>query len=96
MRIKLPTIRDLSAVVSAVKRDIEDDYLAFEGDDRPGIQLTIGWSPDDGRWSYQTGDNSYTGAAYGHPLWAVVGVYRDVTVADVVADIREQLSHGFE
>jgi hypothetical protein len=100
-RVKLPTVNDLSRLVSAVKRDIGDDYRAFEGDEDPGIQLTIGWTARDGwaggverragEWSYQTGDNSYTGGAYGHPHWAVVGVYRTANVRDVVADIRRQL-----
>ena len=62
--------------------DIGDDYRASDGPDDgvPGMQVTIGATlADDGTlsWSYQTGDNSFTGGAYGHPHWAVVYLYRD-------------------
>lgn len=92
MRSKLPTIADLARLVRAVKAQIDDDYRAFEDDDEPGIQLTVGWDADTGDWSYQTGDNSFTGGAYGYPRWAVVGVYRDSNVRDVAREIREQLA----
>jgi hypothetical protein len=89
--VRLPTIKDLAELVRAVKADIAPEYLAFEDDDVPGIQLTIGWNPETGEWSYQTGDNSYTGGAYHYPLWGVVGVYRSSNSRDVARDIRDQL-----
>ena len=100
MKAKLPTIKELSALVRAVKKDISDEYRAFEDDDIPGIQLTIGWSPRDedwaeaGSWSFQTGDNSFTGGAYGHSIWAVQGVYRRSNSREVakalIAELKEQ------
>lgn len=89
---KLPTIRDLAALVRAVKADISDEYRASEDDDTPGICLTVGWSADTGEWSYQTGDNSFTGGAYHYPHWAVVSIYRGCNSRDVARDIREQLA----
>jgi hypothetical protein len=89
--VRLPTIKDLAELVRAVKADIAPEYLAFEDDDVPGIQLTIGWNPETGEWSYQTGDNSYTGGAYHYPLGGVVGVYRSSNSRDVARDIRDQL-----
>jgi hypothetical protein len=87
----LPTYEEMFELVSDVQGDICDDFLAFEDDDEPGIQLTVGLSPD-GSWDYQTGDNSYTGGAYGHPVWAVVGVYRESDPSAVAADILDQLA----
>ena len=89
--VKLPTLRALSRLVAAVKRDICPDYRAYGyPDETPGIQLTIGWEPSGG-WSYQTGDNSYTGGAYRFPHWAVIGVYRDTVSVSAARDIRSQL-----
>ena len=78
-------------LVKAVKSDIADDYRAFDDDDLPGIQLTIGWSPDTGEWSFQTGDNSYMGSAYHYPLLAVVGVYRRSNSREVARELRDEL-----
>jgi hypothetical protein len=66
--MKLPLIKDLRPLIKNVKSYIADDI--------PGMQLTIGWDQDSGEWSYQTGDNSFTGGAYHYPTWGVVGVYR--------------------
>ncbi len=54
--------------------------------------LTVGWSPDTGKWSYQTGDNSYTGGAYGHPIWAVVWITADSVPAEVAEEILNELA----
>jgi hypothetical protein len=91
MSAKLPTVTELSGLVKAVKRTIGDEYRAWEDDDQPGIQLTIGWSDESGEWSYQTGDNSYAGGAYHYPHWAVVGVYCRSNSTELARDIRDQL-----
>ncbi len=92
-RPKLPWWDDLKKLVKAVKAEIDDDYRASEDDDEPGIQLTVGW---DGvtDWSFQTGDNSYTGGAYGYPHWAVVSVYRDADSGSIASEIQEQLEEA--
>lgn len=89
--MKLPLIKDLVPLIKSIKKSIADDYRAFDEDDIPGIQLTIGWDCETGEWSYQTGDNSYTGGAYCYPDWAVVGVYRRSNSAEIARDIRRQL-----
>lgn len=66
-------------LLRALKRGIRDEYRASEEDDAPGMQVTFGVTlKEDGSlsWHYQTGDNSYSGGAYGHPVWAVVSLYR--------------------
>ena len=53
--------------------------------------VTVGFSPEeDGRpagWGYQTGDNSFTGGAYGHPFWGVVWIGADSVPEEVAREI---------
>lgn len=68
-------------LLKSLKKDIGNDYRASDDpdDETPGMQVTFGVTiKEDGSlsWSYQTGDNSYTGGAYGHPYWGVVSLYR--------------------
>ena len=73
--MKFPTISEVSALIRAIKPDIDDDYVDEPGD-TPSIQLTIGHDPESGAWNYQTGDNSFSGGAYLYPNWAVDWVTR--------------------
>ena len=90
--MKLPTIKVLAGLVSDIKSTIEDDFRAFENSEEPSIQLTVGID-DTGDWDYQTGDNSYSGAAYHYPNWSVVAVYRDSNCREVAKEIREELAN---
>ena len=91
MTTKYPTIKDLSELVREIKPHIEDSYLA-EDETVPGIDLTVGWCPDNGEWSYQTGDNSFTGGAYGYPVWAVTRIYRRSNAQELARELRDQLA----
>ena len=77
-KMKLPTIKEVAALLRALKQDIGDEYRASDDpeDDTPGMQITIGIDPENGAWSYQTGDNSYTGGAYGYAYWGIGSLYR--------------------
>ena len=90
--MKLPTIKVLAELVSGIKSTIADDYRAFEDSDEPSIQLTVGID-NAGDWDYQTGDNSYSGAAYHYPHWAVTAVYRNSNCREVAKEIREELAN---
>lgn len=85
-------------LVASLIPDILDDYRASDDpyDDAPGMQLTIGFTPEtedcDYSWAYQTGDNSFSGGAYFHPNWAVVSIYRDSNPVEIAADIADQIS----
>lgn len=104
MKPKLPTIRKLSALVRHVAKQVPRtidpdaaDYIdKWSGDLLPSICLTIGFNPEDGSWNYQTGDNSYTGGAYGYPLWAVTSVYRRNDSRAVARGLIDQLWEGVE
>jgi hypothetical protein len=84
-------LRDIAALVRDVRAQIQPAYRASEDDTQPGIQLTVATDDAFSMWSFQTGDNSYTGGAYGLPHWAVVAVYRDSNSFDVARDIYQQL-----
>jgi hypothetical protein len=91
---RLPTIRELSQLVRDLKPTILDDYRSTDADPddtAPSMDLTIGWTPETGAWDYQTGDNSYTGGAYGHPYWATTVIDRRCNSRGVARDLRDQL-----
>lgn len=98
MKMKLPPKRELAQLVAVLKRDIGSDYRADDDSEGPSMCLTVGWTPTTGRWGWQTGDNSFTGDAYGHPIWAVVTLTpgRDCKSREVADTIREQLEEGVQ
>lgn len=50
----------------------------------PGIEVTIGFSPTNIlEYGIQTGDNSYSGAAYHFPHWAVGYVPNEKTIKNL-------------
>ena len=55
------------------------------------LELTIAISDDGESWNFQTGDNSYTGGAYGLPHWAVTAIYPGCEAEDVADDVLSQL-----
>jgi hypothetical protein len=100
--MKLPTVKDLRTLLIDLKGEIGDEYRgsSYEApggpdDGPPSMDVTIGWTPETGSWSYQTGDNSYTGGAYGHPYWAVIELDRRSNSTELARDIRNQLADQF-
>jgi hypothetical protein len=87
MKHKLPTIKDLTDLLKQLKKSIGDDYRAFEDDDRPGMQVTVGINTETGDWDFQTGDNSYSGAAYHYKTWGIGYLYRNSNCREVAKDI---------
>ena len=86
-----PTIKEVSALIRAVKAEISNEYRAFNDDEIPGIQLTIACNDDMTEWTYQTGDNSYTGSCYHYQHWAVTGIYRNTNSRDAARDLINDL-----
>lgn len=59
-------------------------------------QLTIGFSFDTDtdtvtEWSYQTGDNSFTGGAYSFPHWIVLHITHGSTLSELWQEVNEQI-----
>lgn len=88
---------EVAALLADLIPEIRDDYRATDDadDDTPGMLVTVG-ADESGTWSYQTGDNSYTGGAYGYPAWGVGYLFRDSDPREVargiVDEIAEQLT----
>lgn len=81
---------DMVRLVAALIPDIGDEYRAYKpdpysDDDKPSMLLTIG--ADASGWGYQTGDNSYTGGAYGFADWSSVAICRDSDPENVADEI---------
>lgn len=70
-------VNQWAALLRLLKRDIADDYRCTDDaeDTTPGMLVTFGLD-ENGEWSYQTGDNSYTGGAYGFLYWGLVYLNR--------------------
>ncbi len=91
-------VPEWTRLFKALKQDIRDDYRASDDpeDSIPGMQVTIGFTPgsdtENASWSYQTGDNSYTGGAYSHPHWAVVSLYRRSNSRELAEDCANQIA----
>ena len=84
---------EIRKLLISLKPDICDDYRAHEDDDKPGMCVTIATN-DFTSWNYQTGDNSYTGGAYGLKHWAVISLYRNSNCATLAEEIINELWDG--
>lgn len=84
----------------SLKQDIGDEYRASDDpdDNLPGMQVTIGFTPSSEEkgysWHYQTGDNSYSGGAYGHAHWAVISLYRRSNSRELAKDVADQIAES--
>ena len=91
-------VGEWTRLFKSLKGDIGDDYRASDDDEdnTPGMSVTIGFTPADedseASWSYQTGDNSFTGGAYGHPNWAVISLYRRSNSRELAKDCANQIA----
>jgi hypothetical protein len=100
MSNQLPTARQLSkfqkeieSLLKALKPEIGDEYRAHEESTLPSMLVTVGAELQDGEivWNYQTGDNSYTGGAYGFANWGTADLYRRSNTKELAADIIDNL-----
>lgn len=91
--MKTPKIKEIKNLLIELKKQIQDDFRAseFEDDNLPGMQVTVG-ADENGDWSYQTGDNSFTGGAYGYPFWGVVSLYRRSNSTELAREIVDQIA----
>ena len=84
---------DLIALVTALQKEIGDEYRATSDpdDETPAMAITIATDGECSGWQYQTGDNSYSGGCYSYPYWGVGSVTRDDVPADVVDALLDDL-----
>lgn len=89
----LPSKSDLVHLINSIR-----PQAAMEAEEKAtgavpvSVQLTVGWSPETGRWGFQTGDNSYIGDAYKYPVWGITFVTHDSDPGAVADEILEELA----
>jgi hypothetical protein len=76
-----------------LKSDIADEYRCSDDPDdkTPGMCVTVS-TRDMTTWSYQTGDNSFTGSCYGDPHWSVIYLYRRSNCTELAQDAVSELA----
>lgn len=90
-RAKLPTKKALTELIKTIKVSMRG-FSPDELEDGRWLSVTVG-ADGKGResWGWQTGDNSFTGGAYGYPHWAVVSLSRRCKSGEVADEILTQL-----
>ena len=78
-------ITNLASLISSIKADWRGDALLKEG-----IEVTVA-TTDGKRWAYQTGDNSYTGGAYGMEHWSVQTIFPNTNCYTMAREIVNEL-----
>jgi hypothetical protein len=88
----------LARLLGQIKTQIDEDCRASDdpSDETPGISVTISINEDCDTWSYQTGDNNYSGGCYGHPYWGVGAVYEDSDCQQIVSELIDDLAAQIE
>lgn len=86
------TKSEIYKLLVALKKDITDEYRCSDDpdDNTPGMTVTFGTNDAQDSWSYQTGDNSFTGGAYGFPHWAVICLFRRSNCKELTDEVFEQ------
>ena len=92
--IKLPLIKDITALFVSLKKRIGDEYRASDDSDdtTPAMSVTIG-ANEKGEWNFQTGDNSFSGGAYSFPHWSTVTLQRRSNSTELARDVISELSN---
>ena len=90
MKVQLPSIKELAKELAQIKRtidwsDIGASYGSYDGDFEPSLQITLGF--DDSGYALQTGDNCFTGCAYGYKYWSVDYLHKHSNCLSLAKDI---------
>lgn len=86
---------NLVSLLKALIPDIQDEYKESE-EDLPSIHITISINDDCSTWSYQTGNNSYTGSCYGDPYWGIGDLYRESDCNELAEELINNLASAIE
>lgn len=91
---KAKTLPELTTLLKELQKDIGNEYRASEDpfDDTPAMQITISTNDDLSHWSYQTGDNSYSGSCYPDPYWGIGTLTRESNCNDLANELLESLA----
>lgn len=89
---KTKTLPELTTLLAELQKDIGEEYRASEDDTEPSMFITIATDDELSTWTYQTGDNSYSGACYHFPYWGIGSLYRHSNCAELANEIIENLA----
>ena len=71
------------------------NFYTFDRSEPPYVDVTIGCTFDFAEgcitWNFQTGDNSFTGGAYGHPEWFNTSLLSRSNCKDLAKDLTEEI-----
>lgn len=87
---------DLVRLLKSLKKYIDDDYRASEEETLPSMAITIASNEELSDWTYQTGDNSYTGPCYPYPQWGVRVLYRRSNTKELANELLDSLSDCYQ
>jgi hypothetical protein len=87
--------KELESLFKSLKTLISEDTLVETGDGyRKGLDVTVGFTVEDSgeiSWDYQTGDNSFSGAAYGHPHWVTTTLFPQPNSQELAKEVLDQI-----
>lgn len=81
-------VREIASELRWLKSAIDNDCRAHEEDSIPGIAITLGMTGDD--WAIQTGDNQFSGVAYGHRHWGTGSLHRRTNCEHLARELVDQ------
>ncbi len=91
---KFPSIEKIRKLCVAVKQSIDfsdpDLIDPYDDFDEASVLLTVG-ADAKGSWNFQTGDPSFTGAAYGYPFWGQAYLSANTNCRDAARQIVEEI-----
>lgn len=95
----MPATANLVKQLPSLRREIHDLLVFIKQAQRSELKgeayvdVTIGCTfSDDGiSWNYQTGDNSFTGGAYGHAEWFTTSVMKRSNCLDLAKDVVSEI-----
>ena len=92
MKVQLPSIKELAKELARIKRVTDWSVDPNFDDIREGcettFQITLGF--DGSGYALQTGDNSFTGSAYGFKNWSVDYLSKHSNCLSLAKDILRQ------
>jgi len=91
---------EVRKLLISLKHIIEDEHRCSCDEENlldgeralPGMDVTIACNKLSSKdWSWQTGDNSYTGGAYHYQNWAFINLYRRSNCSELAQNVIDQL-----
>lgn len=79
--------------IAELQKQIEPEFRAegMEDEDYPSMDLTLAINDEGTIWTIQTGDRSYSGAAYGLPYWGIATLTEDDSPEQVFRELVASL-----